>query len=98
MAAPAGESLLRGVCPEWPPFFARHGLLPDLHRALDAVGATHGARAAELSPPPGLIFEAFRYFSPEATRVIILPRRGPGPGILGGAGGRPEAVSGADPC
>jgi len=66
------EDLLRGVCPEWPPFFVRHGLLPDLHRALDAVGATHGAQAAELSPSPGLIFEAFRYFSPEATRVIIL--------------------------
>jgi len=70
-AAAAAMDLLQGVHPGWLRFFARRGLEPALLRALDAVGATSEA-AAELPPPPALIFEAFRYFPPEATRVIIL--------------------------
>lgn len=62
------DALLEGVHPGWPAFFEKHGLTPKIRRALEAIEPD----ADKLSPQPGRIFEAFRYFAPEGAKVLLL--------------------------
>lgn len=62
-------AVLKGVHPEWVQLFKDRGLMPCIQEALDGI---KDLSPEEVSPPPPLIFEAFRYFAPGETRVVII--------------------------
>jgi len=61
-------ALLRGVHPDWPPFFKKHGLTPFIEAALREAEPD----AESLAPAEGLVFEFLRYFGPDGALVLIM--------------------------
>lgn len=73
------ERMLAGVRPGWRELLApAEDRIQEILQTLRAVLDSHHPLYHErrlcdaLAPPPGLVFEAFRYFEPEETRVVIV--------------------------
>ncbi len=88
----AARGALDGVCSGWLDIF-RGGRVRDL---LDSALTDILPDVDRLAPEPDKIFEAFRYFQPEKTRVVIVgqdpyPKAGDAVGLCFSSRGRPPS-------
>jgi uracil-DNA glycosylase len=64
------DSALEGVHPFWGTLFREEKGLADA--MVSALGAVEALSGSDVTPPPHLVFEAFRYVDPLDVRVVIV--------------------------